>query len=145
MIGSARRMSTETVTSSPEETEALGERLARTLDPGAVVALIGELGAGKTCFIRGLVRGLGVTTGATSPTFVLINEYRGRVLVHHADLYRVESLAEIVDLGLPELFAAADAVTVVEWADKLGPLLPDDAIRVHIDGAGDEPRRIRID
>ena len=145
MIGSARRMSTETVTSSPEETEALGERLARTLDPGAVVALIGELGAGKTCFIRGLVRGLGVTTGATSPTFVLINEYRGRVLVHHADLYRVESLAEIVDLGIPELFAAADAVTVVEWADKLGPLLPDDAIRVHIDGAGDEPRRIRID
>jgi len=138
-------MSTETVTSSPEETEALGERLARTLDPGAVVALIGELGAGKTCFIRGLVRGLGVTTGATSPTFVLINEYRGRVLVHHADLYRVESLAEIVDLGIPELFAAADAVTVVEWADKLGPLLPDDAIRVHIDGAGDEPRRIRID
>ena len=145
MIGSARRMSTETVTSSPEETEALGERLARTLDPGAVVALIGELGAGKTCFIRGLVRGLGVTTGATSPTFVLINEYRGRVLVHHADLYRVESLAEIVDLGLPELFAAADAVTVVEWADKLGALLPADAIRVHIDGAGDEPRRIRID
>jgi len=145
VIGSARRMSTETVTSSPEETEALGERLARTLDPGAVVALIGELGAGKTCFIRGLVRGLGVTTGATSPTFVLINEYRGRVLVHHADLYRVESLAEIVDLGIPELFAAADAVTVVEWADKLGPLLPDDAIRVHIDGAGDEPRRIRID
>ena len=138
-------MSTETVTSSPEETEALGERLARTLDPGAVVALIGELGAGKTCFIRGLVRGLGVTTGATSPSFVLINEYRGRVLVHHADLYRVESLAEIVDLGLPELFAAADAVTVVEWADKLGALLPDDAIRVHIDGAGDEPRRIRID
>ncbi|PYM20947.1 MAG: tRNA (adenosine(37)-N6)-threonylcarbamoyltransferase complex ATPase subunit type 1 TsaE [Candidatus Rokuibacteriota bacterium] len=138
-------MSTETVTSSPEETEALGERLARTLDPGAVVALIGELGAGKTCFIRGLVRGLGVTTGATSPTFVLINEYRGRVLVHHADLYRVESLAEIVDLGLPELFAAADAVTVVEWADKLGALLPADAIRVHIDGAGDEPRRIRID
>jgi len=145
VIGSARRMSTETVTSSPEETEALGERLARTLDPGAVVALIGELGAGKTCFIRGLVRGLGVTTGATSPTFVLINEYRGRVLVHHADLYRVESLAEIVDLGLPELFAAADAVTVVEWADKLGALLPADAIRVHIDGAGDEPRRIRID
>jgi len=145
VIGGARRMSTETVTSSPEETEALGERLARTLDPGAVVALIGELGAGKTCFIRGLVRGLGVTTGATSPTFVLINEYRGRVLVHHADLYRVESLAEIVDLGLPELFAAADAVTVVEWADKLGALLPADAIRVHIDGAGDEPRRIRID
>lgn len=138
-------MAADIVTGSAEETEAAGERLGLTLAPGAVVALTGELGAGKTCFIRGLVRGLGVTVGATSPTFVLINEYRGRVPVHHADLYRVEGLAEIVDLGLPELFGARDAVTVVEWADKLGPLLPKDAIRIHIDGVGDEPRRIRVE
>jgi tRNA threonylcarbamoyladenosine biosynthesis protein TsaE len=137
-------MASDIVTGSAEETEAAGERLGLTLPPGAVVGLTGELGAGKTCFIRGLARGLGVTVQATSPTFVLINEYRGRVPVHHADLYRVEGLAEIVDLGLPELFAR-DAVTVVEWADKLGPLLPKDAIRIHIDGVGDEPRRIRIE
>lgn len=131
----------ELVSESAEATEAAGEELGRALAPGAVVALTGELGTGKTCFIRGLVRGLGVTAPTSSPTFVLINEYRGRVPVHHVDLYRVESLAEIMDLGIPELFGR-DAVTVVEWADKLGPLLPRDAIRVHLEGLGDEPRRI---
>ena len=130
-------------TSSPEETAAAGERLGRTLGPGAVVLLTGELGAGKTCFIQGLVRGLGVETRATSPTFVLVNEYRGRVPVHHVDLYRLGSLAEIEDLGVCELFGR-ESVTVVEWADKLGPLVPDDAVRVHIDGVGDEPRQITV-
>jgi tRNA threonylcarbamoyladenosine biosynthesis protein TsaE len=134
---------TEIVTTSPEETAAAGERLGASLGPGVVVALTGDLGAGKTCFIQGLVRGLDVTTRATSPTFVLVNEYRGRVPVHHVDLYRVESAAEAMDLGLDELFAG-EGVTVVEWADKLGALLPADAVRVHIDGVGDEPRRITI-
>jgi tRNA threonylcarbamoyladenosine biosynthesis protein TsaE len=128
---------------SPEATVAAGERLGRILGPGAVVALTGELGAGKTCFVQGLVRGLDVARPATSPTFVLVNEYRGRLAVHHVDLYRVEGLAAIEDLGVPELLAG-DGVTVVEWADKLGPLLPADAIRVHIEGVGDEPRRITI-
>lgn len=134
---------TAIVSTSAEDTEALGERLGRVLAPGAVVALTGELGAGKTCFVQGLVRGLGVTTRATSPTFVLVNEYRGRVPVHHVDLYRVESVAEAMDLGLDELFASA-GVTLVEWADKLGPALPRDAVQVHVDGVGDEPRRITI-
>lgn len=134
---------TELVSTSPEETEAAGERLGRTLGPGDVVALVGELGAGKTCFIQGLVRGLGVTTHATSPTFVLINQYRGRVPVYHVDAYRTESLAELQDLGLPELFAG-DGVTVVEWADKLLPLLPPGTIEVTIAGVGDEPRKIMI-
>jgi len=132
------------LTRAPEETQALGERLGITLEAGDVVGLIGDLGAGKTCFIQGLVRGLGVTTRATSPTFVLINEYRGRLPVHHVDAYRVDSLAELLDLGLPELFAS-DGVTVVEWADKLFSLLPEDAIVVRIAGVGDEPRRITIE
>lgn len=80
---------------------------------------------------------------ATSPTFVLINEYRGRVPVHHVDAYRTTSLGELQDLGLPELFAG-DGVTVVEWAETLLPLLPPDTIEVKIDGVGDEPRRITI-
>jgi tRNA threonylcarbamoyladenosine biosynthesis protein TsaE len=133
----------ELVTASPEETEAAGEGLGRTLAPGAVVALTGELGSGKTCFVRGLVRGLGGTVRVTSPTFVLVNEYRGRVPVHHVDAYRTGSLAELQDIGLPELFAG-DGVTVVEWADKLLPLLPADAIHVRIEGLGDEPRTITI-
>lgn len=130
-------------TTSPEETQAAGARLAERLRPGDVVALTGELGAGKTCFTQGLARGLGVTGRAVSPTFVLINEYRGRLPVHHVDAYRTESLTELLDLGLEELFAG-DGVTIVEWADKLLPLLPADAIHVHIEGLGDEPRTITI-
>src|SRR5262249_34350591 len=101
------------------------------------------LGAGKTCFVQGIVRGLGVRTGATSPTFVLVNEYRGRLPVHHVDAYRTESFTELLDLGLAELFDG-DGVTVVEWADKLRPLLPARAIEVTITGVGDEPREITI-
>jgi tRNA threonylcarbamoyladenosine biosynthesis protein TsaE len=127
---------------SAEETEAAGERLGATLEAGDVVALTGELGAGKTCFAQGLARGLGVSARATSPTFVLVNEYRGRVPVHHVDAYRTASLGELLDLGLPELFA--EGVTIVEWADKLEVLLPEGAIRVHIAGVGDDPREITI-
>lgn len=138
------RMTVERLTSTrPEDTEAIGERLAGTLGPGAVVALTGELGAGKTCFVQGLARGLGVATRATSPTFVLVNEYRGRLPVHHVDAYRVAGPAELVDVGLLELIAG-DGVTVVEWADRAMALLPDDAVHVHIEGLGDEPRTVTI-
>jgi len=133
----------EITSARPEETEDAGERLGRTLEPGAVVALTGELGAGKTCFIQGLVRGLGVTGRATSPTFVLINQYPGRVPVYHVDAYRTESLTELMDLGLLELLGGG-GVTIIEWADKLESLLPPEAIHVHIDGVGDQPRAITI-
>lgn len=134
---------TRLVSATPEETAAAGERLAATLGPGDVVALTGALGAGKTCFVQGLARGLGVATVATSPTFVLINEYRGRLPVHHVDAYRTSSLTELLDLGLLEIFDA-DGVTLVEWADKLLPLLPGRTVHVHIEGLGDEPRTIEI-
>jgi len=135
---------TKLTAATPEETAAAGERLGERLGPGDVVALTGELGAGKTCFIQGLTRGLGVTTWATSPTFVLINEYRGRVPVHHVDAYRTETFAELLDLGLLELMGGA-GVTLVEWADKCGPLLPPGTVRVAIQGVGDEPRTITVD
>lgn len=129
---------------SPEETQRLGEALGRRLKAGDVVATIGELGAGKTCFLQGLARGLGVTETATSPTFVLINQYRGRLPVYHVDAYRTTSLTELLDLGLEELFYG-EGVTVVEWADKLLPLLPPHAVTVRISGLGDEPREIVIE
>src|SRR5207245_1395923 len=94
-----------------------------TVVPGSVVALTGELGAGKTCFVQGLVRGLGATVRATSPTFVLVNQYEGRVPVHHVDAYRTDSMTELMELGLLDLIGG-DGVTVIEWADKLIPLLP---------------------
>src|SRR6266849_4449105 len=120
---------------TPEETQAAGARLAESLGPGDVVALTGELGAGKTCFTQGLARGLGVAGRAISPTFVLVNEYRGRLPVHHVDAYRTGSLTELVDLGIDEMFSG-DGVTIVEWADKLRPLLPAHTIHVHIEGLG---------
>ena len=133
----------EIVSASAEATEAAGERLGRTLGPGAVVALTGELGAGKTCFVQGLVRGLGATIRATSPTFVLVNEYKGRVPIHHVDAYRTDSMTELMDLGLLEM-VGGEGVTLIEWADKLAPLLPPDAVHVQIAGVGDEPRTITI-
>lgn len=144
MPSGGSRMSASLATSSPEETDAAGERLGATLGPGDVVALSGELGAGKTVFVQGLVRALGVLSGATSPTFVLVNEYRGRLPVHHVDAYRTASLAELLDLGLEEMMDG-DGVTVIEWAERLEPVLPARAVRVRIAGVGDEPRHITID
>ena len=132
------------MTRSGDETERVGERLGRRLVPGDVVALSGELGAGKTCFVRGLARGLGVTQGVSSPTFVIVNQYTGRMPVFHIDAYRTESLTELLDIGFDE-YVSGDGVTVIEWSDKLEPLLPPGAIRVRISGLGDEPRTIRID
>lgn len=131
------------VSRSAQETQALGERLGARLGRGDVVACIGPLGAGKTCFLQGLARGLGVMTDVTSPTFVLVNQYRGRLPVYHVDAYRTGSLSELVDLGLEEMLHG-EGVTVVEWADKLLPLLPPRTITVTIAGLGDEPRQIEL-
>ena len=131
------------VSGSAEETQALGERLGARLGRGDVVACIGPLGAGKTCFLQGLARGLGVTAAVTSPTFVLVNEYRGRLAVYHVDAFRTGSLSELVDVGLEEMLHG-EGVTIVEWADKLLPLLPPHTITVSITGLGDEPRRIEL-
>ena len=128
---------------SPGETQAHGERLGARLQPGSVVACIGELGAGKTCFLQGVCRGLGVESGVTSPTFVLVNQYRGRLTVYHVDAYRTGSLTELVDLGLEEMLHG-EGVTIVEWADKLLPLLPPRTVTVTIAGLGDEPRQIEL-
>jgi tRNA threonylcarbamoyladenosine biosynthesis protein TsaE len=135
---------TSLTATTPEQTAAAGEALGRTLCAGDVVALYGELGAGKTCFVQGLVRGLDVRTLATSPTFVLVNEYRGRLSVHHVDAYRTSSLTELMDLGLLDLFGG-DGVTLLEWADRAEPLVPARAVRVRIEGLGDEPREVRIE
>jgi tRNA threonylcarbamoyladenosine biosynthesis protein TsaE len=131
------------VSRSPEETEAVGEELGRALGAGDVVGLCGELGAGKTCFVRGVARALGVPGRPLSPTFTLVNEYRGARPVYHVDAYRTESLAELLALGLDEYFDG-DGVTVIEWADAMRPLLPARTICVRIDGVGDEPRTITI-
>lgn len=128
---------------SPHETEALGEQIGRTLGPGAVLGLSGELGTGKTCFARGVARALGVCGPVVSPTFTLVNEYHGTLAVYHVDAFRTGGPVELADLGLEEYFDG-EGVTVVEWADKLGSLLPTRTIRVEIAGVGDEPRTITV-
>jgi len=130
------------VSESEEATTALGERLARSLSPGAVLLLEGELGAGKTAFVRGLAIGLGAPEeDVSSPTFTLIQEYRGRVPLLHADLYRISG-AEADDLGLDEL--GRDGVVAIEWAAKL-LRRPGGAIDVLIEDLGGDRRRITIE
>jgi tRNA threonylcarbamoyladenosine biosynthesis protein TsaE len=128
---------------SPEATQFLAERLGRLLRPGDVVALVGELGSGKTLFSQGLARGLEVpkTFYITSPTFAIINEYPGRVPFYHLDLYRVSDRAEFPELGLKEILYGRGAVAI-EWAERLGEDLPAERLEVHISFQGEMDRRI---
>jgi tRNA threonylcarbamoyladenosine biosynthesis protein TsaE len=131
------------VTHSAEDTFAFAAQLGRTLKPGAFVLLHGDLGAGKTVFVQGLAAGLGADADAvTSPTFVLIQHYKGSIPLVHADLYRLENRAAVDDLGLEEL--GNGAVVAVEWAERL-PRAPEGSITVKIEDAGGDSRRITIE
>ena len=131
------------MTHSERETADVALQLAQTLRPGDVVLLHGELGAGKTAFVRGLAEGLGISPDAvSSPTFTLIQEYRGgRLPLFHVDLYRLDDPREIDDLGLEEI--AADGVLAIEWAEKL-PRTAEDAIHVTIEHGDRNLRTIRV-
>ena len=114
------------------ETNQVGQMLAEKLQSGDVVALIGDLGAGKTQFVKGVAEALGVEPDAvSSPTFTLIQEYPGRVLIRHCDTYRLRDAEEFADLGLDELFAP-DGVALIEWADRVEEYLPRDRMIVRI-------------
>ena len=128
-------------THSESETAAVGRDLAQTLGPGAVVLLVGDLGAGKTAFVRGLAEGLGAAPDAvSSPTFTLIQEYRGgRLSLLHVDLYRLDDEREIEELGLQEL--GSDGVVAIEWADKLPRGVMRAAIAVRIAPGGHDTMR----
>jgi tRNA threonylcarbamoyladenosine biosynthesis protein TsaE len=134
---------TTTVSQSEAATTAVGRELARTLQPDAVVLLTGDLGAGKTAFVRGLAEGLGISPAeVTSPTFTLIQEYRGgRLTLYHIDLYRLAA-REVDDLGLDDLMVEG-GVVAVEWPDRWTHA-PADAIRVAIEATGDDQREITI-
>jgi tRNA threonylcarbamoyladenosine biosynthesis protein TsaE len=131
-------------TRSAEETRALAERLAGRLPRSCVLALHGELGAGKTCLVQGLAAGLGVEAFVNSPTFTLIQEYPGARKLFHIDLYRIRNAAEALGLGLEE-YLQPDGVTAIEWAERAEALLPDTAWHIHLEpGPGPEQRIIRI-
>ena len=132
------------------ETRQWGEALGARLQPGQVVALIGDLGAGKTTLTQAIARGLGVTAPVTSPTFTLIHEYAGRIALFHFDAYRLERPGEMADLGFDE-YLEREGVVVVEWADRVLPLLPVEHLTLTLeivedpsgsDGEEDGPRRL---
>lgn len=120
------------VSRSPAGTQRIARSLLRTLGPGSVIALHGELGSGKTCFVQGLAKALGIVAPVASPTFTLVHEYRGRLPLYHVDLYRIAAPQEAVNLGLDE-YLEGDGITAIEWAERLLDTLPADAVHVHME------------
>jgi tRNA threonylcarbamoyladenosine biosynthesis protein TsaE len=131
----------ETVT--PEETRDAAAAVAGLIAPGDVVILTGELGAGKTSFVQGAARALGVTEPVLSPTFVLVREYRGDVPVYHVDVYRLERIQEVLDLGIEDLLDPA-GVAFIEWGDVIEQLLPTSHLEVRFSAPDDQRRRLRM-
>ncbi|HEV3237439.1 MAG TPA: tRNA (adenosine(37)-N6)-threonylcarbamoyltransferase complex ATPase subunit type 1 TsaE [Gemmataceae bacterium] len=129
----------------PKATQELGRRLGAFLFPGAVVALIGPLGAGKTHFVRAVAEGLGVSDSGvvTSPTFVLIQEYQARLSIFHFDAYRLRGDAEFLELGADEYFAG-QGVCLIEWADRVAKSLPAERLQITFTVTGELTRRVEI-
>ena len=148
----------ERVCSSPEETEALGENLGRSLKPGSVIALRGGLGAGKTCLVKGIARGLGISECITSPTYTIINEYLGAVIrdikdaviqdrkvpLYHIDAYRLNGDQDFENTGGGEL-TGGNGITVIEWSERIPRSIPPGAISVEIEITGPLERIFRIE
>lgn len=132
-------------TISPHETERVGALLGALLVPGDVICLYGDLGAGKTCFARGVARGLGVEEVVTSPTFTLINEYKGRLPIYHMDSYRLEGINDVEDIGYEEYFYG-EGVTLLEWPERIKEILPSERLNVYItpDEAEENCRNITL-
>ncbi|MCA1831649.1 MAG: tRNA (adenosine(37)-N6)-threonylcarbamoyltransferase complex ATPase subunit type 1 TsaE [Actinomycetota bacterium] len=128
---------------SPDETRDIAEIVAPFLGPGDVIALSGDLGAGKTCFVQGAARGLGVKERVTSPSFVLMRTYHGSLPVLHLDVYRLNSLHELEDIGFEELLDPGH-VMFIEWGDAITPLLPEEHLEVVIKVASDDERTITL-
>ena len=134
----------EYMTNAPEETEALGEKLGKLLRPGTVLAYLGDLGAGKTAFTRGLARGLGCRETVTSPTYTIVNEYLGgRLPLFHFDMYRLTSSDDLWDIGWED-YLDRQGVCAVEWSENV-PEAMAGALTVRIEKLGDSVRRITID
>lgn len=135
----------ELISSSPEETQKIGIAIGRLLTAGDVVCLYGDLGSGKTCLAQGIIKGLDVASDKylRSPTFTLINQYKGRMPVCHLDLYRMGNIEEIENIGIEEYFSG-DEVVIIEWAEKLERLLPEKRIDINIEAVNIGTRKFII-
>ena len=130
----------------PAATLRFGRRLGEKMTAGSVIALVGELGCGKTLFTRGLCSGLGIPgKEVNSPTFAFVNEYRGRLAVYHVDLYRIGDIEDGFEIGMLDYLARAEAgVIVLEWAEKVLPLLPEDYLQVKFEVLSPQRRRLEL-
>ena len=135
----------EFISHSVQETEAYAKQLASTFVGGEVLLLHGEMGAGKTHFVKGLAMGLGIDEVVTSPTFALHNSYTGRLTLNHFDFYRIEDSEEVEMLGLNEFFYDKHGVAAIEWSENIANLLPKNCISVRIDKIDDNSRKITVD
>lgn len=144
-IGYASRMLPISILSrSPEETRRAAASLVPALKPGSVLALHGDLGAGKTCFIQGLAEALGISATVNSPTFTIVCEYRGRLPLYHIDLYRLDGAEDALRAGIDE-YLHGGGIAAIEWAERATALLPPDTIHVHLrPGDGPDERIIEI-
>ena len=134
----------EWVSRSPIQTQRWGAKLADQLQPQDVVGLVGEIGAGKTTFVQGLAQGLGVPPETVaSPSFVLIREYRGRIPLYHADLFRLEKLPEAATVGLEDYYEGA-GVTVIEWANRIPGVLPEEFLEIRFEVVNRRARRLTL-
>lgn len=131
------------ISRSEAETEAIGEQFAKNLADGTVVAMYGDLGAGKTAFVRGMARGMGLTCRVSSPTFTIVNEYEGERELIHFDMYRLNDADELFDIGWED-YLARGAVCAVEWSEKIEDAFYGDEIVLRIDKLGDNERKITI-
>ena len=134
----------EFVAENLEDTRAFAEKFAKMLRPGDVVLLTGDLGAGKTTFVKAVAKTLGFDGLVTSPTFTLLNEYSGRVPIYHFDMYRLKSTSEAIESGLDEILRQSDGVCFVEWPQKVAGILPEKNIMLDSAILGDNKRKFRV-
>ena len=126
------------------QTLKLGQVIGENLVPGMIICLKGDLGAGKTTLTKGIVKGFGIDSHATSPTFTIINEYDGEYKLYHIDTYRIETLDEMIDLGIEDYLPVRDGVTVIEWPELIEELLPEDKLILTIEPEGVYERKITV-
>lgn len=132
------------ISNSQVETENFGERVGQNVEPGQIICLSGDLGVGKTAFVKGIAKGLGVEGYITSPTFTIVNEYHGKFRLYHFDVYRVNDIDELYEIGFDE-YIFGDGISVIEWAELIEPIIPKDRLWINIDkdiAKGDDYREI---
>ena len=129
------------ISRSPEDTHRLAAELLTDLRAGSILALHGELGSGKTCFVQGLAKALGIDRAVNSPTFAIVNEYPGHPPLYHMDLYRIHSAAEALDLGLDE-YLHGRGITAIEWAERVSGLLPPTTLHIRFEPGNEQDERV---